>query len=315
MERGSYLEVNKIGLSVVIPSFQSEMTLGRVVRDLHATLKAKKIVKFEILLILDGPRDGTKKIAKELEAQFSQCRVIELTRNFGQHAAIYAGIHSSKYGLIATMDDDGQHPASAIPLLIAEMSPEVDIVYGTSLAEKHGAVRKIASRFFKIVLFRILGVGNAREISALRLFRRSLLQSVDLQKISVGVIDVPLHWNSTRISTVAVQMSERAEGKSNYDLRSLSRFAIQMIISFSVKPLKFALLLGLLGFFASSILTIFYLYQYVTGRIEVAGFTTITILITTMASIQLITLGVLGEYVGSIHQKSMGKPLFNIKES
>ena len=110
-------------------------------------------------------------------------------------------------------------------------------------------------------------------------------------------------------------MSERSEGKSNYDLRSLTRFAIQMIISFSIKPLKFALLLGLLGFFASSVLTIFYLYQYLTGRIEVAGFTTITILITTMASIQLITLGVLGEYVGSIHQRSMGKPLFNIKES
>ena len=185
MERGSYLEANKIGLSVVIPSFQSELTLGRVVRDLHATLKAKKIVKFEILLILDGPRDGTERIAKELEAQFSQCRVIELTRNFGQHAAIYAGIHSSKYGLIATMDDDGQHPASAIPLLIDEMTPEIDIVYGTSLAEKHGAIRNTASRFFKIALFRILGVANARDISALRLFRRSLLQRVDLQKISV----------------------------------------------------------------------------------------------------------------------------------
>jgi len=311
----SFIEANQIGVSVIIPCYQSELTLAQVVHELHSEFQQNGLVKFEILMVLDGPTDGTKNIATKLASQFSECRIIELSRNFGQHAAIYAGIYSSKYGLIVTMDDDGQHPPSAIPALFTALSPEVDIVYGVSPEEEHGAIRSFASRQFKIALFRVLGIRNARDISAVRLFRKSLLNNVDLRQLSVGVIDVALHWNTTRIVTTPLQMSKRYQGRSNYNFRSLVRFAIQMLVSFSIKPLKFALFLGVLTFCFSSVLTIHYLYQYFTGRVEVAGFTTLTILIATLSSIQLITLGILGEYLGSIHQRSMGKPLFNIKES
>jgi len=314
MKQHRFLEANKIGLSVVIPCFQSELTLKDVVNGIQNTLKTHKINRFEIILVLDGPTDGTMKIAYQLEESFSKCRVVELSRNFGQHAAIYAGISISNYGLVVTMDDDGQHLSCELPKLIEAIDEQVDVVYGRPLEDEHGSFRNFASNTFKAGLFKILGVKNARDISALRIFRKELLQNIDFQKISAGIVDVPLHWNSTRIKTIPIKMAKRAKGKSNYTLRSLFGFAIQMVVSYSVKPLKFALGLGLFGFLASALLTIYFLIQYFTGKVQVAGFSTITVLITTISSIQLVTLGVLGEYVANIHQRSIGKPIFNIKQ-
>jgi glycosyltransferase involved in cell wall biosynthesis len=300
-------------LSIVIPCFQSEASLNEVVLGIKDSLRAIKRIKYEILLVLDGPTDRTAEIATRLESEIRECRVVELSRNFGQHPAIFAGILSAKYEIVITMDDDGQHLPSELPSLIEALSDETDLVYGLPTEEEHGFFRSSASRFFKSMLFRILGIRNARDISAFRIFRKSLLQNVDLQKISSGTVDVALHWSTTRIKTVSTIMNKRSTGKSNYTLRSLIKFAIQMVIGYSVKPLKFALFIGLIGFLVSAALAIYFFVEYLQGDVKVAGFTTITILVTTLSSIQLVTLGILGEYIASIHQKSIGKPMFNIR--
>jgi len=309
------IDTHDIGLSIVIPCYQSEFSLSNVVLGIREALKQINFVNYEILLVLDGPTDGTTEIALSLQGKFSECRVIELSRNFGQHAAIFAGISCSKYEVIATLDDDGQHKPSELPSLIKELSFDADLVYGVPHDDEHSFIRNVASTMFKYGLFRILGMKNARDISAFRIFRKSLLQNVDLQKISTGTVDISLHWSTTRIRTVKTTMPKRIIGKSNYSFRTLFKFAIQMIIGYSVKPLKFALVLGLLGFLASALLTLYFLIQYFNGNIGVAGFSTLTILITALASIQLVTLGILGEYIASIHQKSIGKPMFNIRNS
>ena len=312
-----YPELNdtiKLNLSVIIPCYQSESSLHEVVLGVRSALEKIINLEYEILMVLDGPTDGTTGIAIKLENQFPECRVIELSRNFGQHAAIFAGITCSNYELILTMDDDGQHLPSEIPKLIEGLRVDTDLIYGVPYKDEHAFFRNLASKIFKVSLFSVLGIKNARDVSAFRIFRKSLLRNVDLQKISSGTIDVALHWSTTRIGTVKTVMGKRLVGKSNYTLRALIRFAIQMIIGYSVKPLKFALNLGILGFLVSAALTIYYLIDYFRGNIEVAGFSTITILITTLSSIQLITLGIIGEYIANIHQKSIGKPMFNIRD-
>jgi glycosyltransferase involved in cell wall biosynthesis len=313
MTSSSITETPDGGLSIVIPCYQSENSLHDVVIGIRDSLQQIKLLNYEILLIVDGPTDETLAIATLLQDKFHECQVIELSRNFGQHAAIFAGISVSKYELIATMDDDGQHLPSELPTLIKGLSMDADLVYGVPRNDEHGILRNITSRTFKFALFRVLGIKNARDISAFRVFRKSLLRNIDLQKISTGTVDVALHWSTTRIKTVKTTMPKRFNGQSNYTYRALFRFAIQMIIGYSVKPLKFALALGLFGFLASTVLTLYFLFQYFKGNIEVVGFSTLTILITTLSSIQLVTLGVMGEYIASIHQKSIGKPLFNIR--
>jgi len=313
MPKSSILKNRDMSLSIVIPCFQSEASLDEVVEGIKDSLRGFKGFEYEILLVLDGPTDRTAEIATQLENKITECRVIELSRNYGQHPAIFAGILSAKYEIVITMDDDGQHLPREIPTLIEALSDETDLVYGLPTEEEHGLVRSFASRFFKSMLFRILGIRNARDVSAFRIFRKSLLQNIDLQKISSGTVDVALHWSTTRIKTVSTNMNKRLTGKSNYTLRSLFKFAIQMIIGYSVKPLKFALFIGLIGFLVSAALSIYFFVQYLQGDVKVAGFSTITILITTLSSIQLVTLGILGEYIASIHQKSIGKPMFNIR--
>jgi undecaprenyl-phosphate 4-deoxy-4-formamido-L-arabinose transferase len=309
----SIIETHSVGLSIVIPCYQSEFSLHDVVLEIRNSLQQINWVNYEILMILDGPTDRTAEIAATLQNKFSECRVIELSRNFGQHAAIFAGISCSKYELIATMDDDGQHLPSELPVLIEGLSIDADLVYGVPHDDEHNLLRNIASRTFKFALFRILGIKNARDISAFRIFRKSLLKNIEQQKISRGTVDVVLHWSTTRIKTVKTTMPKRTTGKSNYTYRALFRFAIQMIIGYSVKPLKIALNLGLFGFLVSTVLTFYFLFQFFAGNIKVAGFPTLTILITTLSSIQLVILGILGHYIASIYQKSIGKPIFNIR--
>jgi undecaprenyl-phosphate 4-deoxy-4-formamido-L-arabinose transferase len=304
-----------IRISVVIPCFQSEATLSEVVFGIVESIGNMDRLKYEILLVLDGPTDRTPEIAAKLENEIDECRVIELSRNFGQHPAIFAGIESSNYEIIITMDDDGQHLPSELPTLIKALSSEIDLVYGLPNQEEHGLMRSFASRFFKTLLFRILGIKNARDISAFRIFRKSLLRDIELKKISSGTVDVVLHWSTTRIRTVNTNMKHRSEGKSNYTLKSLMKFAMQMIVGYSVRPLKFALFIGLVGFLFSAALAIYFFVQYIQGEVKVAGFSTITILITTLSSIQLVTLGILGEYIANIHQKSIGKPMYYIRKS
>lgn len=304
----------ELGLSIVIPCFQSELTLQEVVTGIHNFQSSLSDRKFEILLVIDGATDGTLDVAIRLQKEFKEVRLIELTRNFGQHAAIFAGILNSKFSLVLTMDDDGQHQAESILALQNAMNDEIDIVYGVAMTEEHGLFRSFASRSLKTVLFHFLGATNAKEISALRLFRKSLLDNIDLENLAIGVIDVALQWNTTRIVSVPVQMLKRRKGLSNYRFSDLVRFAISMTVNYSVKPLQIALMTGLFTFIVSFSLTIFFLVQYFNGKISVAGFSTITVIITSLASVQLMTLGILGEYVGRIHQKTIGKPHFTVRK-
>jgi len=304
----------ELGLSIVIPCFQSELTLREVVEGIHYFQSSFNERKFEIILVIDGATDGTLGIANELQRELKEVRVLELARNFGQHAAIFAGVQNSKFSLVLTMDDDGQHQADSLSVLQNAMNEEVDIVYGIAMNEEHGLFRSFASRSLKAALFHFLGATKAREISALRLFRKSLLENIDLENLAVGVIDVALQWNTTRIVSVPVQMLKRSKGESKYKLTDLVSFAISMAVNYSVKPLKIALMMGLFTFMISFSLTIFFLLQYYNGNTSVAGFSTITILVTSLASVQLITFGILGEYVGRIYQKTIGKPHFTIRK-
>ena len=297
-------------LSIVIPCYRSSQTLGQVVRDIEEVLKD---YTFEIVLVLDGPMPETKIVADNLLVEYSNLKIVELSKNFGQHPAIFAGIKESKYDFIVTLDDDGQHIPSEIPKLLHALDDETDIVYGIPVTEEHGFLRNAASKIFKFLIFKTLGIMHAKEISAFRLFRVSLLDEIVLERLSVGVLDVAIQWNCGGVKAVPVEMLKRSEGNSNYTIRSLVKFAIDMILNYSIKPLKIALYVGFLTFLVSLGLSVFYLNLYLKGETRVAGFTTLAILISGLTSIQLVTLGILGEYVGNIHQRTIGKPLFAIR--
>lgn len=310
--------VRRIDLSIIIPCYRSELFLYSNVEEIIAEIQKminSKINTFEILLIVDGSPDNTITVARLLEEKHKQVRVIELNRNFGQHAAIFAGIYDAKMPWILTMDDDGQHPASEISTMLAEISPGVDVIYGSPRLEEHGLIRSFMSRQAKYITYKALRIENARQISAFRLFRRTLLGSVDLIHLTNGVVDVVLHWSTTRFSSVEVDMQKRKGGKSNYSISGLFKFAAQMITGYSTRPLKLATLIGFSSFIVSILAAVVVLIERILGKIKVPGYTTLVLLVLILGSIQLFALGIIGEYLGRIHEKTMGKPLFVIRHN
>jgi glycosyltransferase involved in cell wall biosynthesis len=299
-----------VSLSIVIPCFRSAATLPTLVGGIAATVPGP----YEVILVVDDDRDDTWQVATACANTDPAVRALRLSRNYGQHNAIVAGVRAARHEVIVTMDDDLQHPPAEIPVLLAALTPGVDLVYGVAEQEEHRALRSFASRSVKWLLARTLGFRDARTVSAFRAFRSHLTPAFDRVAGPHASIDVTLTWATARIAAVTVQMRRREEGKSGYTLRGLLRHTGNMVLGFSTAPLRLVtflgLAIGLFGLLLFGKLT----WSYLTGVTTVAGFTTIASLIALFASAQLVALGVLGEYVGRIHTAGQGRPTYLIRD-
>ena len=302
-----------MSLSVVIPCFRSAATLPPLIRGIAGTLSAADR-PYEVILVVDDDEDGTWSVAAELAAADPAVRAIRLSRNYGQHNAIVAGVRAARYDVIVTMDDDLQHPPEQIPVLLAALTPDVDLVYGVPEAEEHHALRSLASRSVKWALARTLRIRDARSVSAFRAFRSHLTPAFDRIDGPHASIDVALSWATARITATTVEMRRRADGKSGYTFLGLLRHTGNMVFGFSTSPLRLVTVIGMaVGLFGLALFARL-VYQYFSGVTTVAGFTTIASMVALFASAQLVALGVLGEYVGRIHTGGMGRPTYIIRD-
>jgi undecaprenyl-phosphate 4-deoxy-4-formamido-L-arabinose transferase len=212
------------------------------------------------------------------------------------------------------MDDDLQHPADQVPLLLQALTDDVDLVYGVAEEEEHGVVRSFASRMVKAAMASTLSVQSAKSISAFRAFRTFLRDGFDGLDGPHASVDVALSWSTTRIAQTTVRMEDRAEGRSNYTTWMLMKHALTLITGYSTEPLR---LVGYLGFicavFGVGLFGVI-IYKYAVGATTVAGFTTIASMVALFSGAQMLALGVLGEYVGRLHSGSMGRPTYVIRE-
>lgn len=272
-------------------------------------------VSHEVILVVDGSPDDTWETARELACQFDAVRAIQLSRNYGQHNALMAGIREAAFDLVVTMDDDLQHPPEQVPLLLAAIETDrLDLVYGVPHEEEHGFLRSLASRSVKAGMAGVFGVSGAQAISAFRAFRTRLRDAFEGLNGPHVSVDVALFWATTRIGSVNVQMSHRVDGRSNYTPRLLARHAVNMFLGYSTAPLRAASYLGFLVGIFGLLLGGAVLWRFVMGDTTVAGFTTIATMVALFSSAQLIAIGVLGEYIGRIHSGGMGRPAYVISD-
>lgn len=306
-----------VRISVVIPCFRSELTLGPVVEAIFAALAEPSaecpVSEFEVVLVVDGSTDGTADVANKLAATHREVRAIELRRNYGQHNALLAGILRAKYEVVVTMDDDLQHRADQIPAMLVPIARgEADLVYGVPSEEEHGMWRSAASRTVKRALA-LAGVPAAEDVSAFRAFwtaQREGFQHIQDPYVS---LDVMLSWTTTSISRVVVQMDQRLIGTSSYSVRALVRHALNMITGYSNVPLRLVAWLGGMCALIGAVLGAVVIWKYASGDTTVAGFTTIAAMVAVFSGAQMLSLGIIGEYVGRLHTRSTGKPSFVVK--
>ncbi len=301
-------------VSVVVPVYNSEPILPRLVAELEPVLRAVTPC-FELILVNDGSRDGSWSVIRDVSARHPWIRGLSLMRNYGQHNALLAGIRAARHDVIVTMDDDLQHPPDEITKLLAKLAEGFDVVYGTPETEQHDRGRVLASRLTKLALQSAMGSPVARHVSAFRAFRASVRDAFARYRSPYVCIDVLLTWGTTRFAAVVVRHEARRIGASNYTVRRLIAHALNMMTGFSTVPLQLASVVGFaFTFFGLAV------FAYVVGRYlvqggSVPGFPFLASIIAIFSGAQLFALGILGEYLARMHFRTMERPTYVVAAS
>jgi glycosyltransferase involved in cell wall biosynthesis len=301
------------GISVVVPAYNSELSLSELARRLQPVLDDTEAA-YELILVDDASRDGTWNVIQDLVRNNSWIRGVHLMRNYGQHNAVLCGIRLARYELIVTMDDDLQHPPEEIPKVLEKLSSDKDVVYGTPAHEQHGLWRDVATQVTKIALQSAMGAPIARKAGAFRVFRTQLRDAFAGYDGPYVSIDVLLTWGTTRFTAVEVRHEPRRLGASNYTFRQLVVHALNMITGFSSWPLQLASLIGFFFTVVGTVALFFVVIRYLMSGGSVPGFPFIASMIAIFSGATLFSLGIMGEYLARIHARTMQHPTYSIRE-
>lgn len=309
----NFLSSFEYNISIVVPVYRSQESLRELYQRLVAVLTGIGI-SFEILFVEDCGGDNSWGVIQELAAGDERIRGFHMSRNYGQHNALLAGIRAAKGELIVTMDDDLQHPPEELPKLLDKIKERYDVVYGSPEKEQHGFFRDMASQITKMALQGAMGAETARHVSAFRVFRTQLRGAfADYRSPSVN-LDVLLTWATTRFTALPVRHEARKYGETGYNTRKLLKHAMNMMTGFSTMPLKLASVSGFIfAFFGMLILAYVVLRYFFVGG-AVAGFPFLASIIALFSGAQLLALGIIGEYLARMHQRTMERPIYLVKE-
>ena len=299
--------------SVVIPVYRGEHTLEPLVTRLANVLPACA-QEFEILLVNDGSPDHSWDVIEALTRQYPWVRGIKLMRNYGQENATLCGIREARCDVIVTMDDDLQHDPSDLPRLIAKLNEGYDIVYGVPRVRRQVWWKSIFSAIVKRAISSVMGVKTIRDISAYKAFRAELKQAFDSINSPDVQIDVLLSWSATRFASIEIEEAPRAAGTSNYNLGKLIKVSLLVLTNYTTIPLRIASILGFLftiiGFFVLLYVLVIY---FTLGSIP--GFSFLVSAVTIFSGVQLFALGIIGEYLARMFERSSGRPPYVIQKT
>jgi glycosyltransferase involved in cell wall biosynthesis len=300
-------------VTILIPVYFGGHTLGAFVEQLLGKLGSEE-GNCEILLVDDGSRDNSWEVIETLAKKYSGVvRGIRLSRNFGQHNALMCGFHYARGEVIITMDDDGQHPPEEIPKLLETLERTgADVVYGVPRRKEHHWLRNLASAMVRAFFRWVFGLKV--DPSPFRAIRREIVQLILPYDLSFVYLDGLLAWYTDRFAQVEVEHRPRVHGRSTYTLGKLITLAFNLFTNFAIGPLQVVSLVGFASTFFGIFLATYYLVMRLVGQITVPGFATVAILVLVMGGFQLLSLGLIGEYLGRVHLNVNRKPQFAVRE-
>jgi undecaprenyl-phosphate 4-deoxy-4-formamido-L-arabinose transferase len=303
---------HKYSISAIVPVYMAKNFLLELYERLERVLSSL-CTDFEIIFVEDCGGDGSWEIIEQIARKDSRVKGIKLSKNFGQHAAILCGIREAAFDTIVTLDDDLQHPPETIPSLIDKLSEGYDVVYGVPEKERHGFLRNIASRFTKLAMHTIMRVETARNVSAFRVFRTCLREAFRDFFSPFVSIDVLLTWGTNNFGSVKVPHNIRQGGTSGYSFSKLASHAMNMILGFSIIPLRIATIVGFFFTLFGICVLGYVLVKFLIVGSSVPGFPFLASVIAIFSGAQLFALGILGEYIGYIFYRTMRKPTYVVR--
>jgi dolichol-phosphate mannosyltransferase len=300
-------------ISVVIPVYRAERVLDELIDRIQKSINLIT-ENFEIILVDDRSPDSSWDKMKDISSQSKFVRSIRLSRNFGQHYAITAGLDYARGEWIVVMDCDLQDQPEEIINLYKKAQEGFDAV----LARRYERKDKLVKRFFSRVFYRTLGylTGTKQDesIANFGIFNRKVIDQVKNLRESIRYFPTMVRWVGFNTATLNVEHAERPEGKSSYNLKKLLMLALDIILAYSDRPIRLVIKVGL-GIAVSSIIFIFItFYQWWHGAIEVLGYASLIISIWFLSGCILITLGVVGLYVGKTFEGVKNRPIYIVDE-
>jgi len=304
---------NEIELSIVIPVYNSEKTLDQLVDRIKICIgNFLGEQSFELILVNDGSSDSSWAVIKKNALENKNIIGINLTRNFGQHNALMSGFSYCHGKYVVTLDDDLQNPPEEISKLYDLIKRKHDVVYGSLLEKKHSKFRNLGSEFVQFVFRRTFAIDV--RLTSFRILKKEIVDLILSYEKSFTFIDGVIAWYTKDIGSVPVQHITRKEGKSGYSLKKLFVLALNMVTNFSIVPVQIVSIIGLIFALTSFGFGIFFLIKKVFFGIPVLGFSSIIVLVTMFSGVQLMSLGMLGEYIGRMHINISNRPQYAVRE-
>ncbi len=299
--------------SVVVPLYNEESNVrelaGRLVPVLEQTGKP-----FEVLFVDDGSRDQTAAMVRALALTDSRIKLIRFSRNYGQEAAVQAGILRATGRWIIQMDGDLQNPPEELSKLLEKRDEGFEIVYGVRRKRRDPLHRVVASRLMMWVMKRVLGIELPEDVTTFRVIEGGtarLIAGLPEKKKFFSALAV---WTGARSASVPVGHAPRLHGVTKYNLGRLINHTFDLMVGFSTRPLRLiGTLGGVVAFFGLGF-GLFRITQKLLGADITMGYTSLFSAVVILGGLQLIALSVIGEYIGRIFIQIQGRPLYNVAE-
>lgn len=305
---------NSIDISIIVPVFNEEENLPELYRRLTDTL-TNLVKKYEIIFIDDGSSDDSLKKLCEFQKQDPNVTVIKLARNFGQHPAIVAGLHRVKGQGIVLIDADLQNPPEEIATLYKTFLTGIDVVYGIRAGREDASWRRFGSSFVIWLTEKMLGIKVPSDmISGFRIIHRKVAKTLNNIREQQYDTSIMMLWLGFSHKGVVVRHDNRLAGESKYNLWKLLYLTLDMLIGFSDFPLRATSIAGSMLALASILLAIYIAILRILGGVSVEGYASLFAGITFLAGIQLLFLGIIGEYIARIYREIKGRPYYVVGE-
>lgn len=303
---------NNIHLSIVSPVYRSENIVEELVKQIKKNVSTITD-DFEIILVNDySPDNSWQKITEEC-AKDKRVKGINLSRNFGQHYAITAGLNYTQGEWVVVMDCDLQDRPDEIPNLYRKAQEGWDTVFAQRVERSDKFLKLFLSKLFYKFFSYLTETKQDPSVANFGIYNRCVINAILEMKDQIRFFPTMVQWVGFRKYYLPVEHASRFEGKSSYNFKGLFRLALNSMLAFSDKPLRLTIKTGFTIATLSFLIAVVYFILYLTGQIQVLGFTTLILSVWFLAGVIMLILGVVGLYVGKVFEKVKERPIFIIQ--